>query len=113
MASRGGTFSVLYHVNPPSFEPNKSFSIRSILDLPEDSAEERTVSSSNSSPVESCSISPLQLVPRVVRPMVHHHGDHVPPSGLMNWQNFGVTPYSPHWSYGALPFRDQVFPLGE
>ena len=113
MASKRDTFSVFRHVNPPSCESNKSFSIRSILDLPEDSAEERTVSSSNSSPVESCSISPLPLVPPVVRPMVHHHGDHVPPSGLMNWQNFGVTPYAPYWSYGALPFRDQGFPLGE
>ena len=113
MASRGGTSSIFDNASSPNIKPNKSFSIKSILDLPEQSADEHAQSSSNSSSVESCSVSRLPLVPRAVRPMVHHHADNVPPSGPMNWQDFGVAPLVHHWSYGALPFRNHEFPFGK
>ena len=114
MASRGGTLSAFHQVNPPSCGPNSSFSIRRILDLPEESAEECAPSSSNSSPAESSPVS-LPLVPRVVRPMVlGHYGDqNAPRNGLTHWSEFGLTPYAHHWGYGAVPFREQGFPLGE
>ena len=112
MASRGGTFSSFHHINLPSCGPNSSFSIRRLLDLPEESAEESSPSAANSSPTENCSRA-LPLVPRVVRPIVHNHSDSGPRSGLVNWQDFGLTPYTHHWACGTFPFRDQRFPLGK
>ena len=113
MASRGGAVSAFRHVKgPPSCGPNGSFSIKRILDLPEENVEECASSSSNSSPAESCTVS-FPLIPRAVRPMVHHYGDNVPCSGLIDWQEFGLKPYSHNWSYGLFPFREQGFHLGK
>ena len=111
MASRGGTFSAFHHVNLPSCGPNSSFSIKRILDLPEDSAEKCAPSSSGSSSAESCPRA-FPLVPRVVRPIVHNHGDNVACSGLMNGHTFGFMKYAHHWSYGTFPFRNQRFQIG-
>ena len=113
MASRGGVVFAFRHVKgPPSCGPNSSFSIRRILDLPEENVEECASSSSNSSPAENCSVS-FSFIPRAVLPMVHHYGDNVPCSGLIDWQEFGLKPYTHDWGYGPFPFSDQGFPLGK
>ena len=112
MASRCRTFSSFHPVNLPSCGPNSSFSIRRLLDLPEESEEERSPSSVKSSPTENCSRA-LPLVPRVVRPILHNRSDSGPGTGLMNWQDFGLMPYTHHWACGRFPFRDQRFPLGK
>ena len=112
MASRSGAFSALYHVSPQRCGPNSSFSIRRILDLPEESSEECGPSLSNSSPTKSCPPA-LPHVPRVVRSMGHKYGDDVPHTGLKNWLDFGLMPCAHHWSYTSLSFKDQEFPLGK
>ena len=80
---RGITIFLGFHVNPPNSGPNSSFSIRQILGLPEESADERFSCSSNCSPSESSTVS-LPVVPRPVRPMVHRYGDNELSSGLIN-----------------------------
>lgn len=113
MASRGSSLSAFQHVNPSRCVSNSSFSIRSILDLPEETVEKCHGSLlRNDSPVASYSVS-LPLVPRVVRPMVHHYADSVQCSSLRNWQDIGLAPYGHHWGQGALSFREQAFPIGE
>ena len=113
MASRSGAFSALYHVSPQRCGLNSSFSIRRILDLPEESSEECGSSLSNSSPTESCPPA-LPLVPRrVVRSMGHKYGNNVPHTGLKNWHDSGLMPCAHHCSYSTLSFKDQEFPLGK
>ena len=111
MASRGGTFSAFHHVNLPSCVPSSSFSIKRILDFPEESAEKCAPSSSSSSPAESCPSTP-PLVPRIVRPIVHNPGNNEPCTGLMNGHELGFMPYAHHWGYGAFYLRNQRFQLG-
>ena len=108
MASRGGTFSSLRHVNLPSCGTSSSFSIKRILDLREDSAEKCASSSSSSSPAESCP-SAFPLVPRVVRPIAHNPGDNVPCTGLMNRYDFGFMSCAHHWGCGTFPFMNHRF----
>ena len=112
MASTGSTFSAFHDVSAPGCGPYKSFSIRRILDLPEDSDEKCVVSSSSSSSAE-CYPQGLPLVPRVVRPMVHNCGDNVPCTGLVNCQDYGLTPYAQHWGRGVFHSTYQGFPLGK
>lgn len=112
MASRSGAFLAPYHVSPQRCGLNSSFSIRRILDLPEESSEEYGPSPSNSSLTESCPPA-LPLVPRVVRSTGHKYGDNVPHTGLKNWLDFGLMPCVHHWSYNSLSFKDQEFPLGK
>ena len=116
MASRGGAISAFHHVghvNPPSCGPNSCFSIRQILDLSEESADERSYCSSNSPLAESCTVSLPAVLPRKVLPMVYpDHGDNVSCRGLINWQQFPLAPYS-HWSYGSLSLNNQGFPSGK
>jgi len=115
MASRGGAISAFHHVghvNLPSCGPNSCFSIRRILDLPEESVDERSYCSSNSPLSESCTVSVPAVLPRKVLPVVSHHGDNVSCRGLINWQQFPLTAYS-HWSYGTFSLNNQGFPLGK
>ena len=114
MTSRGNTFSALHDASPSSLGPNSSFSIRRILDLPEESEEKQCdTSSSNSSSAECCP-PVLPLVPRVVRPIAHSYGDNVPfTTGLVNWQDFGRTRYAQYWGYGVFHSTNQRFPLGK
>lgn len=111
MASRGSSFSAFQQVYPPHRILNSSFSIRSILDLPEEDADKCSGSSGNDSPADSYSVS-LPLVPRVVRPMVHNYAVRRG-STLENWEELGLPPYGHHWGYGAFSFREQAFPVGE
>ena len=99
-------------MSPPGCGQSSSFSIRRILNLPEESEEDCAPSLSNSSSAQSCPPA-LPLVPRVVRPIVHNYGDTVPGFGVMNWQDLGLTRYFHHWSYRSCPFRDQGLPLGK
>ena len=110
MASRGSSFSAFQQVYSPRCVLNSSFSIRSILDLPEENAEKCAGPSSNDSPADSYSVS-LPLVPRVVRPMVHNYD--VRRSTLGNWEDLRLSPYGHHWGHGAFSFREQAFPMGE
>lgn len=113
MASRGSSFTAFQHVKSSRCVSNSSFSIRSILDLPEENVEKCTGSlSRNDSPVDSQSVS-LPLVPRVVRPMILHYADSVQCSTLRNWQDIRFAPYGQQCAYGALSFREQGFPIGE
>ena len=115
MASRGSTIAAFHHVghvNPPSCGPNSSFSIRRILDLPEESADDCSYCSSNSPLAESCTVSVPAVLPRKVLPMVYHHGDNVSCRGLINWQQFPLTPNS-YWSYETFSLNNQGFPLGK
>ena len=112
MASTGSTFSTFQDFSPPGCGPNYSFSIRRILDLPEESDEKYVASSSSSSSAE-CYPQVLPLVPRVVRPMVHNRGDNVPCTGFVNCQDYGLTPYAQHWIRGVFHSTYQGFPLGK
>ena len=107
MATVGGTFPAFHHVNLPSCGPNSSFSIRRILDLPEESKEECPSPSANRCP------RALPLVPRAVRPMVHNYGENIPHTRLMRLKDFGLMPCAHHWGYSSLSFKDQGFPLGK
>lgn len=114
MASRASNSSPFQHVNPSRCVSNSSFSIRSILNLPEDTAEKCTRSSRDDSPVESYSVPLSPLVPRVVRPIVHNYADSVPRITLPgNWQDFRFAPFGHHCGYGGLSFKEQAFPIGE
>ena len=112
MASRANNFWPFQHVNPSRCVSNSSFSIRSILNLPEETEEKCTGSLKDDSPEESYSVP---LVPRVVRPTVHHYADsasHLTFRG--NWQDFGFVPFGHHCGYGGdLFFKEQAFPIGE
>ena len=109
---RYSAFHHVGHVNPPSCGPNSCFSIRRILDLPEESVDERSYCSSNSPLGESCTVCVPAVLPRKVLPMVSHHGDNVSCRGLINWQQFPLAAYS-HWSYGTFSLNNQGFPLGK
>ena len=115
MASRASNFWPFQHVNPSHCVSNSSFSIRSILNLPEETVEECTDSLRDDSLNKSYSVPPSPLVPRVVRPIVHHYVDsrsHLTLRG--NWQDFGFAPFGHHCGYGGdLFFEEQAFSFGE
>ena len=113
MASRGSSYLAFQHVNHSHRVSKDSFSIRSILDLPDENAKKCVASSRKDSPVVDSNSVPRLLVPRVVRPMVHHYAERVPCSALRNWQGMELARYGHYWRYGSLPFREQAFPTGE
>ena len=109
MTLRSGKFSAfdpVKTVNVQGCGLNSSFSIRRILNLPEESTEECVPSS----PIEKVP-SVLPLVHRVVFPTVHNSGGNVSCTSLKSWQDFGM-PYTCLWGYGTLPFRNQIFKPG-
>ena len=109
-SSRGDSFSDFRHVNPSGCVANSSFSIRSILDLPEENVKKCAHSWKDSSPSEGQSAS-LPLVPCAVRPMVRPCN--VPHTALMNWHQLGLPKYDQYWGYGGLPFMSHSIPVGE
>ena len=112
MASTGRTFSAFHDLSPPGCEPNNSFSIRRILDLPAESDEKCVASSSSSSSAE-CYPPAFPHVPQVVRPMVHSCDDNVPCTGFVNCQDYGLTRYAQHWSHQVLHSTNYGLQLGK
>ena len=106
MTLRSGKFSAFDPVNVQGCGLNSPFSIRRILNLPEESTEECVPSS----PTENVP-SVLPLVHRVVCPTVHNPGSNVSCTSLKSWQDFGM-PYTYLWGNGTLPFRNQIFQPG-
>ena len=115
MASRASSVSPFQHVNPSRCFSNSSFSIRSILNLPEETVEKCTDSLRDDSPDKSYSVPLRPLEPRVVRPIEHLYADGAPHITLPgNWQDFGFAPFGHHCGYGGvLPLHEQAFPIGE
>lgn len=74
--------------------------------------EKCTGSLRDDSPEKIFSVPLKPLVPRVVRPIVHHDAESTLPG---NWQDFGLfAPFSHHCGYGGdLFFKEQTFPIGE
>lgn len=116
MASRASNYWPFQHVDPSHCVSNSSFSIRSILNLPEETVEKCTGSVRDDSIEKSYSVPLSPLVPQVVWPIVHHYA-HDSASHLTlrgNWQDFGFAPFGHHCGYGGdLFFKEQTFPIGE
>ncbi|XP_078378379.1 uncharacterized protein LOC144661475 isoform X3 [Oculina patagonica] len=104
--------SAFRRVNHSSFASNSSssFSIRSILNLPEAEKSQQCTQALDdmlaSSPVWLCP----PLVPRVVLPMVNCYNGHPLCKGLINQQQFGCTPQQNVWS--TLAEREIPFKVG-
>lgn len=118
MSSTGWTFPVFRQVTPLRSEPNKLFSIKSILDLSEEGQEGCVPSSSKIS--QGCNCCFLQSglsiqVPGVpLAPPLHpDHLNNMPFSGFMNWQYFGFTPSVYKWGYGTPLVKEKAFLHGE
>lgn len=112
MASSTGTFSAFQRVGPSNCGTNSSFSIRRILDLPEQRDEKCVAYSSSSSSPECCPPA-LPLGPRVACPVIHNYDYNVPCTEILNWQHLGFTTYPNHWSYRSFPLRKEGFSLGK
>lgn len=111
MASIGLYSSAFRRVNPSSCASNisSSFSTRSILNIPDDKAQQCDRSLDDISP--NCPVSLyVPLVPRVVWPRLHYYSDDFPCRGLTNWQQFAFTPQHHVWSSLAdkeIPFKGE------
>lgn len=112
MASIGQCSSAFRRVNHSSSASNSSssFSIRSILNLPEAEKSQQCAQTLDeilaSCPVWLCP----PLVPRVVLPMVNCYNDHSLCRGLINQQQFGCSPQHNVWSSLAdkeIPFKGE------
>ena len=114
MASRAGSVWPFQQVNPSRCASNSSFSIRSILNLPEETVEKCTGSLRDDDSLEKNFSVPLSsVVPRVVRPIVHQYVDSAPHRTLLgNWQDFRFAPFHLHCGYNLF-FKEQAFPIGE
>ena len=112
MASRASDVSPFQHVNTSRCASNNSFSIRSILNLPEETMEKCAGSLRDDSLEKSFSVPLRPIVPRVVRPIVHHYVDCAHNTLLGNWQDLRFAPFHHHCGYDLF-LKEQAFPIGE
>ena len=84
-----------------------------MLNLPEETVEKCTGSLRDDSLEKSFSVPLSPIVPRVVRPIVHHYIDSTPHRTLLgNWQDFRFEAFHRHCGHNLF-FKEQAFPIGE